>query len=39
MKGVAVFEGSVEGYATFEDSPGGLKLQAIFKKLPAGEHG
>ena len=39
MKGVAVFEGSVEGHATFEDSSGGLKLQALFKKLPAGEHG
>uniref|UniRef100_A0A6C0BHW9 Superoxide dismutase copper/zinc binding domain-containing protein n=1 Tax=viral metagenome TaxID=1070528 RepID=A0A6C0BHW9_9ZZZZ len=40
MKGVAVFvDGGVEGYTTFEDISTGLKIKAVFTKLPPGEHG
>ena len=41
MKGVATFSGmgQVEGYATFDDKPSGLHIEAVFTKLPKGDHG
>jgi Cu-Zn family superoxide dismutase len=41
MKGVATFTetGIVEGYATFEDKSSGLHIEAVFTKLPKGDHG